>query len=428
MLIKRRKLHAEGKANTVSVIDFTESSRASQLEVQRAKQEAKAIREEAQNILIDSQKKLKEAEANARQIIQDANLEAKRIKDKVYKETLLAAKEEVDYLKDEAKGLLQELFMVKREALTQAHKEIIKVGLDLAEKIIKYQANIDPEILKRQVVEAIKRATAEADRVQVFVNPADIKNLETSIPEMKKLFPSGIDVVSLTNDSVDPGSCIVETKSGQLDASFSTQLKTLTDLTSHLEVKEPEFEIEGEDVLLSEKEEELLVNKETENLALPELEKIEPEVEWEEDEDTENEENVFTQEEEKLKEELLGNEPLIQLPQDEEVFPFTQEDAINEENELPKSEIIEVPEEFREKIEQGKKKKLDLGNLLERTKEEKEELDEDFNYEEEDILEEETKPRSVLKPKKQIKDGEYSKIAKELEENPEWKNLVEDEE
>ena len=426
MLIKKGKLHHERQSGAVNVVDFSEAARASQLEIQKAKHEAKLIKQEAQEVLDESQKRLKEAEAKARQIIQDVNLEAKRIKEKVYNETLSAAKEEAEHLKNEARGLLIELFEVKREALTQAHKEIIKIALDLAEKVIKYQASIDPEILKRQVVEAIKKATSEADRVQVFVNPQDIKVLEDSIMEMKKLFPTGVDIVPLTNESVDIGSCIVETKSGRLDASFSTQIKALTDLTSHLEVIEPQFEIEEENKLIT----------------FPEVDKEILSEEWEEETQPLEDNYVLTEEEEELKEELLGDEPLIQLPQEEETFPFIQEED-EMVQEAPESQvvepvyegpIVEIPPEISENIiekSQPKKKKLDLGNLLERTQEEKDELDElddDFEYEEEQISEEETKPKNVLKPKKTEPSREVSKIAKELEENPEWKDLVEDEE
>lgn len=418
MLIKRGKLHQETKPSAVSVVDFTEAARASQLEIQKAKQEARLIKQDAQNILDESQKKLKEAEAKAKQIVQDTNLEAKRIKEKVYNETLLAAKGEINDLKNEARGLLIELFEVKREALTQAHKEIIKIALDIAEKVIKYQASVDPEILKRQVVEAIKKATSEADRVQVFVNPQDLKVLEDSVLEMKKLFPGGIDIVLLSSESVDPGSCIVETKSGQLDASFSTQIKALVNLTSHLEVKEPQIEMQEEDKVLEAQSEGFLKTS-------PEVEEDILSEDWEEEdvEDTKDIGDViesakepeaaqadytFTEEEEKLKEELLGDEPLIQLPQEEETFPFVQEDPVLEEI-------------------QPKKKKLDLSNLLKRTEEEKEELDEDFEYEEE-IPEKEVKPQNVLKPKKPELSKEVSKIAKEIEESPEWKNLLEEEE
>ena len=426
MLIKRRQLNNIKKGAAPDVVDLSGVSASLQLEIQKAKQEARIIKQEAQDILAEAQRKLKAAEAKAIEIIKSANTEAKGIKERVYKETLSVAKKEALELKNQGKELLRELFYVKHEALMQAHKEIINVALDLAEKIIKYQASVDPEVLKTQVQEAIKKATSEAGRVQVFVNPSDIKTLEASIQEIQKLFPSGIEIIPLVNESVDPGSCIVETKSGQLDATFSTQLKTLVNLTSHLEIKEPEVIVEEvQEIFPKEEEREELQIGEEEYSEPLYGEKIEPVL------TEETEEDFYTEEEQKLKEELLGNEPLIELPEKEEDFPFSQEIPPQTEE----SKILEVPEEITDEIQPApvqKRKKLDLGNLAGRTKEETEELDE-FDFEDdEETFEEENKEKpglkSILKPKTKELKSEISEIAKEVEDNPEWKDLIQNEE
>lgn len=372
MLIKRKKL-AQFRGNVATAFEaheLPETTRASQLEFHKARQEARAIKLEAQNILEESREKLQDAEVKANEIIQSANHEAKKLKEKIHTEALNAANEEAEKIQNQARTLLSELFGVKRSALEEAHKEIIKIALDVAEKVIRYQAQIDSNVLKTQVIEAIKRATAEADRVQVFVNPVDLKTLEDSIPDMEKLFPGGVDIIPLPNESVDPGSCIVETKSGQLDATFTTQLKALTNLVEHLEVCEPKIDISGE--------------------------------------------------------------PLIHLQEEEETFPFaldTKKDMVQEIEE----KVTPIPREIVEEVK-GKpiKKKLSSVNLPERTEEEAEELDDlDFEYEERDELPEEKAKvdlKNILKPKKTSSKSQVSNIAKEIEKSPEWKDLLEEEE
>ena len=416
MLIKRKKLTHLQVAHGISVPELNETTKAAQQEIQKAKQEARTIKQEAQEILAESQKKLKEAEIKAKEIVQNTILEANKLKEKVYLETMEAANEEAEFIKSQAKELLKELFEVKRSALIQAHNEIIKVALDLAEKIIKYKVSVDPDILKTQVTEAIKKATSEAERVKVFVNPVDLKTLEENLSDIEKLFPSGLDIVLLTSDTVDPGSCIIETKSGQLDASFSAQITTLTKLVSHLEVQEPKIELKTEE-------------------EQPQLIKGEK------------------------KEELLGSEPLINFPQEELVFPFEEEQKQDKE-EIPETpelitettdqvsedkiakteiqespeledEIIEVPEQTVQST--GSKKRLALDeSLIERTKEEAEELDEmDFDFDEEDEEEEKKiQPfKNILKPKgSRTQSSEISEIAQEVEQSQEWKDLVQDEE
>ena len=234
--------------------------------------------------------------------------------------------------------------------------------------------------------------------MQVFVNPNDLKALEENIPQMEKLFPSGVDIVPLSSDSVDPGSCIVETKSGQLDARFSTQLQALIGLINHIEVIEPQIEIN----------EEMPVVVELEGTE----ENIPQETSFVEIEHR-NEEELPQSEREVLEKELL----------EENSLPF-----ISSEQTLP-SVPLELEEEAQPSFQ--KRKRINTEQIPERTKEEAEELDEDMilEYENEEFKEEkeEIKPVNILKPKKS-RTEEVSNIASELEENPEWKDVIEEDE
>lgn len=394
MLIKHKNLTKIHSASNVVHIEPTEAARAVQMELHKAKQEAKAIRQEAEAVLEESRKKLDAAETKATVIIDSANKQAEAIKQKVYNETLSAAKNEADEIRTQSRQIMLELFEVKKQTLFQAHTDIIKVALDLAEKIIKYQASVDPNILRTQVIEAIKKATSEADRVQVYVNPQDLKRLEQSISDLEKLFPSGIDIIPLSNDTVDPGSCVVETKSGQLDARFSTQLKSLSDLVLRAEVAEPQIDTVEEVHHVS---------------------------------DSDTQERLLVQD----KERSIEEEPsiLIDQPQEESIIqPFSLED-----------DMLEIPKEIVDKVEdsslpQSKKKKIFSDDLMKRTKEEIEELDETAEYEEENKEEEDNESKEkkihtegILRPKKQLEKSQISDIASELEKSPEWKDLLQDE-
>lgn len=390
MLIKGKNLARLPGAPKVVPLEVSETTKKAQLEIHKAKQEAKAIRLEAEKVLEESKKRLSDAQAKASEVIKSAQAQAEEIKKRTYNEILQVAGQEAEGIKSEAREILIELFEVKRKALTEAHKDIIKVALDLAEKIIKYQASIDSNVLKTQVIEAIKKATTESDRVQVYVNPQELKSLEKIIPELVKLFPSGIEIVPLTNDSVDQGSCIVETKSGQLDASFSTQLATLASLVTKLDVKEPE-------VFVGAPQQGAVSYEETDEISIQEAESPQD-----------------------------VNEPLINL-QEEESFPFgdvakkpLEEKIFNKEPVQKDNEVLEIPEEIAKKvIEQiaPVKKKLVLDDIVQRTKEEAEELDEEHEY----------PPKTILRPKKPQATSQFSGIAQELEKSPEWKDLLQDE-
>jgi flagellar assembly protein FliH len=425
MLIKHKNLNKIHGASNVVHIEPAEATRAVQMELHKAKQEAKAITQQAEAVLEESRKKLEDAETKAAVIIDSANKQAEAIKQKVYNETLSVAKTEADEIRSQSKDLLLELFEVKKQVFFQAHSEIIKVALDLAEKIIKYQVTIDPNVLRTQVIEAIKKATSEADRVQVYVHPQDLKKLEQSINDLEKLFPSGIDIIPLTNDSVDPGSCIVETKSGQLDARFSTQLKSLSDLVSKTEIEKPQISTVEDAQLVPEISNQESIFLEDESLLLP---LKEPSILA----DQVQEENIVQE--------------VSEIPEAGVIQPFTSDEEMLE---IPQ-EIVEKVKDI-EKIEENileedsslpdlKKKKIFSDDLMKRTKEEEEELNETIEFEEEEEAgeEEEEKEKKIrtegiLKPKKPLESSQppqkpqISDIASELEKSPEWKDLLQGE-
>ncbi len=444
MLIKRKKLAGEKKTlahehghslGLEKSAPGQKLTQAMQLELHKAKQEAKAIKDEAEKVLEGSREKLREAEEFAENLIKEAEESANNIKQSAYNEALAVAQEESEALKEHAKELFKEVFNVKRNALMQAHKEIMKIALDLAEKIIRYQVSIDPEILKTQVVESIKKATSEAERVQVFVNPQDLAKLEQSINEIEKLFPAGIDIIPLANEAVDIGSCMIETKSGQLDARFSTQLMTLLKLSEHLEIADPVININEEVVLPERKEivsfEELDEKEETANFK-QNFKEHEKEL-FEEGLLTEEEKEVLV-EEENLTQELLSEENidlnLLEEIQEEPVefkasYQEVEEPLHELEQDINKqeAELLEIPE-----IEQRNVSDIEIEDELD-LDEDREESEQGIEYlfEEEDDEEgdddEEVSIKDVLKPKKKSHSQDVDNLAQEIEENPEWKNL-----
>ena len=430
MLIKRQKL-AEIKGLTlVSSRELTEVQKVSQLEIQKAKQEANTVKLEAQNYLTESQNKLKEAEKKRDEIIQSAKEEAKRIKETTYRETLTAAREEIEQIKTRSKELIRELFRVKNDALLEAHKEILDIALKMAEKIIKQEVTTNKEILKTQVIEAIKKATTEADRVQVFVNPCDINELREFLQYIERLFPSGIDIVALENEEVDPGSSIIETKSGRLDASFKTQLKTLRELTSHFEIKEPQITEQEEAIVQEEPQDiETLAPLDVEISEPVELESISP-LDLDILEIPSEVPTLSREDEKEFEEELLTDTPLVTQDEPQDIERFEEQEFILE---LPKEEpsiestipVIEPEEEIItqdqvQDIAAPGKKKLSL----------KAPVEEEKKYDFQDVEEEKKEEidiKSILKPKKKKNGDEISKIVSEVEQSPEWKDLIEKE-
>ncbi|MBI1859016.1 MAG: hypothetical protein HYR97_07910 [Candidatus Melainabacteria bacterium] len=460
MLIKKQKLakiktlHSSGVIETMDTLQESPQARAIKVEIHKAKQEASEIKSKAQKVLKDAEEKLEVASLEAREIVNNANKQAVEIKKKAYTEARQKAYAEANAVKEQAKELMKELYEVKREALYQAHSQIINVALDLAEKILRHQANIDTNTLKTQVTEAIKKATTETDHVKVYVCPEDLPPLKNLIPEIKLLFPSGIEIIPFAGENIDKGSCIVETKSGQLDATFATQLETLANIVSYLEVGEPdvnksiedstsigeqkvqetleefpdntvdfseELEIQGGPLTQEEPEQPIVEIKEEKEQAFDLEARLEEEF-LPPSTSKPPQEKVFDLAS-RLEEEALPPSPIEQVTKP----PVTNE--ISTQIEYIEEPIIESPKEEDTKPSETKtkylpdssgKKKLQIST--------KEDLEEEGDFEElEEDKEDQIKTSGILKPKKgNDKSSEVASIAEEVEKNPEWKGLLQD--
>src|SRR3989338_6434740 len=99
MLIKKKNLEKYFSGIIVQSgngTTLTEVPSAADLEIQKAKQEAKLIKKEAEETIKKAENKLKEAEYEANEIINSATEEAEKIKEKIYKDTMKKATVEAD--------------------------------------------------------------------------------------------------------------------------------------------------------------------------------------------------------------------------------------------------------------------------------------------------------------------------------------------
>lgn len=162
-----------------------------------------------------------------RNLISRAHEEANAIKES-------AAKEGFEYglsiSKEELKKLnrsIAEILQAKEKAMEKAAPDIAFLAVKVAEKVIKKQLEIDDQIVLNIVSEVLKTLGKNESNIIIRVNPADAMLIQENIPELYPYSDSNTKINVLKDEAVNWGSCIVETKSGIIDAKFSTQLQIL---------------------------------------------------------------------------------------------------------------------------------------------------------------------------------------------------------
>lgn len=170
-----------------------------------------AARHEAKEIVAQA---LLEAET----IIQNAGAEAERVLAEAHREGLEKALSEFEQH-------LFEIREIRTNVLDDVERDLLKLSVRIAEKIIGKELAADKRTVTNIVSTALKHAR-QREKVTVSVNPSDL----AAISEESEKFSSSerIRILDFVADpSVPAGGCVIETEVGKIDARLETQLKVI---------------------------------------------------------------------------------------------------------------------------------------------------------------------------------------------------------
>lgn len=181
-------------------------------------------------------KKTLDATSKAREIVNEAGLEAERIRSEA--ESLL---KQVDaelesarkrgFAKGQDEGLssvtekLVAIERIKEEFYKSAEGNIIKLVMMVAEKVIGKIVQEQVSAIKSIVKQALESSLG--DRILVRVNPADYKTVTDAEAEFRNLLDRTKRLTFKEDSAIEQGGCVVETEVGTIDARLETQLKAI---------------------------------------------------------------------------------------------------------------------------------------------------------------------------------------------------------
>lgn len=169
--------------------------------------------------VIESKQMIEEAKAEAQAIIKRAEIEAENIKkiakEEGFKEGLEPYNEHILYFDDRIKNLRHELQKTLLPLVHKTTKRIVGDGL-----------KAHPEIVVDIVTQAIKNVTSSHE-VKLFVNKNDLELLESKKDAFKNLFEHLDMFIIEERSDVEPGSCIIQTEKGILNANLENQYRAL---------------------------------------------------------------------------------------------------------------------------------------------------------------------------------------------------------
>jgi flagellar assembly protein FliH len=102
--------------------------------------------------------------------------------------------------------------------------EILKLCCETVEKVIRHEIHTDPKVVMRVIRHCLHRVK-ESHEVRIRVNPSELESVRATRGELLSL-AEGVKTINIVDDRrVSPGGCIIETATGDFDATIETQLE-----------------------------------------------------------------------------------------------------------------------------------------------------------------------------------------------------------
>ena len=108
---------------------------------------------------------------------------------------------------------------------TEAEKDLLKLSLLIAKKIIGQEIKTNPQIIGQTIRSAMK-FLVDKHHIRILINPEDMEEVRRILPEIARLARGGKFQV-VEDHAVDRGGCLLETGFGRINATLDDQLEML---------------------------------------------------------------------------------------------------------------------------------------------------------------------------------------------------------
>ncbi len=115
-----------------------------------------------------------------------------------------------------------EIGRLRATLLTQVEREVVKLAVQIAKKIIHREIQADPDIIQTLVRVALSHV-AEKSAVTVHLSPVDYNYLLEQRAELSQ--SEGRDISLLADKSVERGGCLIQTECGDIDARIEEKFR-----------------------------------------------------------------------------------------------------------------------------------------------------------------------------------------------------------
>lgn len=122
----------------------------------------------------------------------------------------------------------QALIVLEEQLISRYTPDIVRLALDIAEKVIGKAVAADPEIVAG-VLDRARHEVLHARQLRIWLNPADLNVIRDIRPDLIRSGDEPGRTIEITASAdIERGGCRVETEMGTIDATIPTQIQELS--------------------------------------------------------------------------------------------------------------------------------------------------------------------------------------------------------
>ena len=134
------------------------------------------------------------------------------------------AEKKVDALMRRYADAIREIGSLKPKLYQQAERDVVRLALEVAKKIVHREIQLDPEIIQTLVKIALNHVAVRS-AVTVHLNPADYAYILKQREAAGRPVDGDPETVLLADKSIDRGGCLIETECGDVDARIEEEFR-----------------------------------------------------------------------------------------------------------------------------------------------------------------------------------------------------------
>ena len=220
-------------ASVLKSKSFTQGTNTAQTEVfnwedvaSRAKQYIDTVRQQAQQLLRDSQLECARIQSQAKD--EGTRLGESQVERLAMQMAGQIAEKRIQEAAHNVKTLCEDLESATQQWLRQWQHETITLAIGIAEKILSRQIESDPSILISWIEDSVRLIQGQR-QILLRIHPDDAQRLSTALSELVDDMKPSVEIQVVEDVAVGKFGVILQTPDTTIDRSLQTQLKRLVE-------------------------------------------------------------------------------------------------------------------------------------------------------------------------------------------------------